>query len=403
MSTPAASELPAGLVAGPWEVDRICYTDPDIYALEQARIFARTWQFIAHDSELQNPGDFRSTELAGQPVLAVRGQDGALRLFLNSCRHKGTMLVADKEGCSRQLRCPYHHWTYDTAGKLLSVPKVEAYGQAFRLEDNSLVEVPRFEKFAGMWFANLDADAPPLENYLGPAASFLSEVGYYSGEELVSLGSYHYSYEGNWKLLMENTLDDYHAEYLHDYAFAQRAAVFGMQGTSGFQEKEGSRFSVELDVHGAFDQCDDVRTLKIQTERERRIYLGIFPSFIALYNPVWDVTSFRVMEPAGVDRTRVLTYCLAPKSADQARRQAIGERFHYSWGPGGRAGVDDIVMFSRVQKGLMAQKAGRINISRGIERPDPVGGPADDHAVRAFWKGWRRYMMSEAASKEASC
>jgi benzoate/toluate 1,2-dioxygenase alpha subunit len=253
--------------------------------------------------------------------------------------------------------------------------------------------VPRFEKFFGMWFANLDARAASLLDYLGPAADFLAEIGSYSGEELVSLGSYRYSYDGNWKLLMENTLDDYHAEYLHDYAFAQRAKMFEMTGTTGFQEKEGSRFSVELDIHGAFDQCDDARTLTIQKERERRIYLGVFPSFIALYNPVWDVTSFRVIEPVAVDKTNVLTYCLAPKSASDERRHAIGERFHYSWGPGGRAGVDDILAFTRIQKGLMAKGAGRINISRGIERPDPVGGPADDHAVRAFWKGWRRYMM----------
>ncbi|MNV44092.1 Ring hydroxylating alpha subunit (catalytic domain) [compost metagenome] len=109
------------------------------------------------------------------------------------------------------------------------------------------------------------------------------------------------------------------------------------------------------------------------------------------------MTSFRVIEPVSVNETNVLTYCLAPKSADPERRRAIGERFHYSWGPGGRAGVDDITMFSRVQKGLMAQKAGRINIARGLETPGPNGGPADDHAVRALWKGWRRYMLDEPA------
>lgn len=390
-----AYRLPSNLVAGPAEVDRIVYTDPNIYAMEIEQIFGRTWQFIAHDSELANPGDFRTTDLAGQPVIAIRGDDSVVRLFLNSCRHKGTMVVADKEGNCKQMRCPYHHWTYDTCGHLKSVPKVEAYGERFKLADNGLVEVPRFEKFFGMWFGNLDESAPSLKEYLGPAGDFLAEIGSYSGDELVSLGSYRYSYAANWKLLMENTLDDYHAEYLHDYAFAQRAEMFAMKGTSGFQEKEGSRFSMELDIHGAFDQCDDVRTLTIQKERERRIYLGVFPSFIALYNPVWDVTSFRVIEPISVNETNVLTYCLAPKSANAERRKAIGERFHYSWGPGGRAGVDDILMFSRVQKGLMAQKAGRINIGRGIDHDDPKGGPADDHAVRALWKGWRRYMMDE--------
>ncbi|MFA7679494.1 MAG: aromatic ring-hydroxylating dioxygenase subunit alpha [Pigmentiphaga sp.] len=380
------------LVAGPAFVDRRCYLDPAIFELERRHIFSRTWQFIAHDSEFQRAGDFRSALLSGEPVLAIRGEDGTTRLFLNTCRHKGTLLVEEDSGHLDVLRCPYHHWRYDTNGHLFSVPRAEAYGGNFSLSDNDLVPVPRFERFAGMWFGNLDPQAPSLESYLGPAASYLQETCNWQGEPLVSLGAYRYSYDANWKLLMENTLDDYHAEYLHDYAFTQRAELFKMAGTSGFQEKEGSRFSLDLDIHGAFDQCDDVRTLTIQQRRERRIYLGVFPSFIALYNPVWDVTSFRVIEPVSVDKTNVLTYCLAPQSANATQRQAIGERFHYSWGPGGRAGVDDIQIFARVQRGLQARSGGRVNISRGIEHDHWQGGPADDHAVRALWKGWRRYM-----------
>ena len=105
--------------------------------------------------------------------------------------------------------------------------------------------------------------------------------------------------------------------------------------------------------------------------------------------------TFRVIQPVAVDRTNVLNYCLAPASASAEERRAIGERFHYSWGPGGRAGVDDIMVFARVQKGLLAAGGGAINISRGIEHTDPRGGPADDHAVRALWKGWRSFMLGQ--------
>ncbi|MFW7347061.1 MULTISPECIES: aromatic ring-hydroxylating oxygenase subunit alpha [Pigmentiphaga] len=402
-SVRSADPVLQGLAAGPLYVDRRCYTDPRIFALEQRDIFAHTWQFIAHDSELKQAGEFRTAELAGEPVIAIRGADGQLRLFLNTCRHKGTLLVDAPAGQCEKMKCPYHHWTYDTQGGLISVPKVEAYGDRFHFAENGLVPVARFEVHAGMWFGCLDPDAPPLVAYLGLAAPHLAEIGAYAGQELVALGAYRYSYDANWKLLMENTLDDYHAEYLHDYAFTQRAALFQMEGTSGFQEKEGSRFSLDLGIHGAFDQCDDIRTLTIQTLRERRLYLGIFPSFIALYNPVWDVTSFRIIEPVSVDKTNVLTYCLAPVSATEEQRRAIGERFHYSWGPGGRAGVDDILVFSRVQKGLQARAGGRINIGRGIDRTDPQGGPADDHAVRALWKGWRQYMGVDEAAGAPTC
>jgi len=386
-----------GVIAGPESVDRRCYIDPAIYELEQKRVFEKAWLFVAHASELGNAGDFRTTELAGQPVIAIRGVDDRIRVFFNSCRHKGTTVVGEREGTCRKLKCPYHHWTYDTCGKLISVPRVEGYGKTFQLSQHGLVQVPRVANFKGLIFANLDPDAPSFEDYLGPAIPYLAEVAEYDGEDLVTLGSYRYSYAANWKLIMENTLDDYHAEYLHDYAFAQRAELFEMGGTSGFQEKEGARWSVDLGMHGAYDQYDDERTLKIQKRRQRRVYVGIFPGFIALYHPLWDVTGLRIVEPVSVAETNVLTYCLAPKSATHEQRKSIGEHFHFSWGPGGRAGVDDIVMFSRVQKGLHAKSVGPVLINRGMHRPDPVGGAADDHAVRGFWGGWRRHMMDETA------
>jgi phenylpropionate dioxygenase-like ring-hydroxylating dioxygenase large terminal subunit len=108
---------------------------------------------------------------------------------------------------------PYHHWTYDTCGKLMSVPRVEAYGKTFQLAQHGLIEVPRVSEFKGLLFANLDPNAPTFEDYLGPAIPYLAEVAEYDGEELVTIGSYRYSYAANWKLIMENTLDDYHAEY----------------------------------------------------------------------------------------------------------------------------------------------------------------------------------------------
>ncbi|HZR03402.1 MAG TPA: aromatic ring-hydroxylating dioxygenase subunit alpha [Burkholderiales bacterium] len=384
-----------GVMAGPEMVDRRVYTSADIFMLEREQIFKRSWLFVAHASEFTNPGDYRATTLAGQPVVAVMGKDGQIRAFFNSCRHKGTMIVEDGTGNCDRLKCPYHHWTYDTAGCLLSVPRQEAYGTGFDRAAYSLVPVPRFEEHKGMLFANLSADAESLETFLGECIPYLDHVAEYDGQKLVSVGSYEYEYQGNWKLLMENTLDDYHAEYLHDYAFAQRADLFEMTGTSGFQETAGSRWSVELGIHGAYDQFDHERTLVIQRNRPRRVYVGVFPAFIALYHPVWDVTGLRVIKPIAIDRTVVTNYCLVPQGADAETRKAIAERFHYSWGPGGRAGVDDIWIFDRIQRGLNAESAGRLLINRGMHRPGPRGGPADDHAVRGFWAGWRRYMMDQ--------
>ena len=389
------------IVAGPEAVDRACYTSQEVFEAERELIFARSWLFVAHESELASPGDYRAMELAGQPVMAIRGDDGRIRVFFNSCRHKATTIVADDTGNCAKLRCAYHHWTYDLQGRLMSVPRVEAYGAGFRLADHGLVEVPRVEHFKGMVFANLDPHACTLAEFLGTAAPYLGEVAQYQGEDLVAVGAYRYTYPANWKLLMENTLDDYHAEYLHDYAFAQRAKVFDMKGTTGYQEAEGKRWSVDLGIHGAYDQYDDVRTLKIQQDRARRVYVGIFPSLIALYQPLWDVTGLRIIEPVSLEETHVLNYCLVPKSASPEKRKEIAERYHYSWGPGGRAGVDDIFIFREVQRGLRANGVGRVLINRGIHRTDPVGAACDDHAVRGFWAGWREYMQHGGLGRAA--
>jgi len=387
-------ETTDAIQAGPFVVDRACYTDPSIYDLEQETIFSTTWMFVAHQSELAEPGSYRTATIGGQPVIAVRGADGALRVFYNSCRHKATLLLTERAGKCEHIRCPYHHWTYDTAGNLQSVPRVEAYGPDFDLSKLGLIEVAKVGEIHGLVFACLSPDAPDLADYIADAAPYLEEVALYLGEDLETIGIYDYFYDGNWKLLMENTVDDYHAEYLHDYAFKQRAAVFEMKGSAGFGAEEGSRVSVELGIHGAFDQRDAAETLVVQKQRSRRVYLNLFPSLIALYNPVWDVTALRVIVPLAVDRTRVINYVFAPKSASQERRREIGERFHYSWGPGGRAGVDDIDIFAQVQAGLQARKGGRVIVSRGHMNPGPVGGPTEDHAVRAFWTGWRTFMAA---------
>ncbi len=382
--------------AGPI-VDRACYLDPEIFDLEAKRIFDRTWLFVAHESEFKQPGDFRTAEIAGQPVIAVMGTDRQIRVLFNSCRHRGATIAEDAEGTVERFRCPYHHWTYDLEGRLIDVPRPEGFGAGFRLEDHGIRPVPRVDRFHGCVFACLEAGAPSLAEYLDTVSPYLEYVLTYGGKDQVAIGYYSYTYNANWKLLWENTMDDYHAEYLHGGAFAQRAALFKMTGTKGIQEVEGSRHPHQLGIHGALDQIDDDRTLTIQKHRPRRIYVGIFPALLALYHPLWDVTGLRIIQPIAVDKTRILTYCLGPADASEAERKALGERFHYSWGPGGRAGVDDIVVLERVQHGMKARRGGDILITRGIDHETEDGEPADDHSVRGLWHGWRQYMLGEEA------
>lgn len=385
----------AGLKAGPL-VDRACYTDPQILELEQKRIFRSAWLFVCHATELNKPGDFRTAELAGQPVIAVKGKDQSIRVLFNSCRHRGTTVEEAPEGNRDGFRCPYHHWTYDLEGRLIDVPRVEGMGTAFRMENFGLKAIPRVAIFHGMIFGSLDPSAPEFDEYLGPAREYLEYVATYEGEEQQVAGYYEYSFDANWKLLMENTLDDYHAEYLHGAAFAQRRTIY-RQAEANPQSAE--RTPKMLGRHGALDWNDTDVALLVQKRRRRRVYAGIFPNCLALYHPGWDVTGLRILLPERADCTRVLTYCLAPLSADKNAMRDVAERFHYSWGPGGRVGVDDLLVLRRLQKGLQAATAGDVLITRGAERSGWKGTSADETAVRGFWNGWREYMLGEPLPK----
>ena len=116
-------------------VHRRVYTDPAVFAEEQRRIFRRAWLYVAHESEVPRPGDYVLTRLGPEEVILVRRDDGALSLLHNRCAHRGARIVSEPSGNLRQLRCPYHSWTYRLDGSLLGVPLAEGYADDARLPD----------------------------------------------------------------------------------------------------------------------------------------------------------------------------------------------------------------------------------------------------------------------------
>jgi 3-phenylpropionate/trans-cinnamate dioxygenase alpha subunit len=108
-------------------ISRRIYADPEIHVLEQERIFRRAWGFLAHESEVPNPGDYIERALAGEPVIIIRGNDGKVRALLNSCRHRGMRVVRADRGNASFLRCPYHGWSYSREGQLVQAFAEELY------------------------------------------------------------------------------------------------------------------------------------------------------------------------------------------------------------------------------------------------------------------------------------
>src|SRR4051812_2484673 len=158
-------------------ISRRIYGDPEIFQLERDRIFARTWCFIGHESEIAEPGDYVTRELAGEPIVLIRGEDGVVRAFLNSCRHRGMRVCRADRDRVRFLRCPYHGWAYNANGELVRAFAEELY-EAERLNKSELGLTPvgQVDSFHGMVFATWDPHAAPLEEFLGDMAWYFETL-----------------------------------------------------------------------------------------------------------------------------------------------------------------------------------------------------------------------------------
>lgn len=198
-----------------------CYTSPEWHAREIERCFASTWSFVGHASEIAKAGDYLSVDLAVGPALVLRGSDDQLRGFVNSCRHRGSRLLAEGAGTIRRaIVCPYHSWTYGLAGELVGAPGMKATA-GFRREDWGLVPL-RLETWQGLMFVNADPAAPPLVDHLG---DFAEKFACYAFADMAVARRSSYEVGCNWKLLAENAMEEYHTGTVHRGSLGQQHSV----------------------------------------------------------------------------------------------------------------------------------------------------------------------------------
>ena len=178
------------------------YTDPAMFELEQSRVFRGTWLFAAHESEIPEPGDYRTFDLAGIPVLLVRSETGRVNAFVNACRHRSAPVVRDECGSCRLLVCQYHSWSYDLDGNLVRVPDERDFvglDPAVR----GLVAI-RCEAWGRFIFVCANEDARPLIEWLGPLADELRHV---VEAPLRVVQRTHSDVRCNWKIMAEGFLE----------------------------------------------------------------------------------------------------------------------------------------------------------------------------------------------------
>ena len=141
---------------GLFRVNRRVFTDPAILALEQQRVFERSWIYAGHTSEVPQPGDFLARRVAGRPIILVRGTDGVVRVLLNTCPHRGARVCLEPRGNCKTFQCFYHAWTFNNHGELIGVPGEDAYSAAFDRQALGLAAPPRVENYRGFVFLSFD-------------------------------------------------------------------------------------------------------------------------------------------------------------------------------------------------------------------------------------------------------
>ena len=210
----AEFEAPAPVARG---LPAAAYTSEAFFALENERIFSRSWVFAGFAHELSRPGDAVPVAVAGRPVLLVRDTAGEVRAFHNVCRHRCLKLVDEPGNVGRAIRCPYHSWTYGLDGALRAAPyfggrEPRAAPAGFDRSQHGLVPV-RSAVWHDWVFVNLDGSAPPFEEFIAPLRSRLDGLDLPRMQHLatIDLGEV----AANWKLLMENFIEPYHVQFVH--------------------------------------------------------------------------------------------------------------------------------------------------------------------------------------------
>ena len=300
------------------------YTDRRVADLEQRRIFDRTWQLVGHVTDLPNPGSRIVGSVGSKEVVVVRAEDGSIRAHLNTCRHRGTRLVAGP-GEEKALRCPYHGWTYHLDGTLVGAPE----NRTIPCLDKSKLALfgARAEVVCGLVFVNLDMAAEPLapqlEGVLPLLERYLGGDMEPFGEARIHLDDPDHTQQSNWKIAVDNYLEGYHVPVAHpglmrllDYkSYSVETAHAYAVYDAPLRDKPSDNWAER-----AYQRL--VRPMPGLDAEDERIfrYIAIYPNTVIDLYP--DHVLIWKMNPRGVDQVVVPGTYLRRKDCDLRTRIA---------------------------------------------------------------------------------
>jgi p-cumate 2,3-dioxygenase subunit alpha len=411
---------------------RSALTSEEIHRSEIEHIFNRSWLYVGHESEVPERGDFVRRTVGKRPLFFVRSRTtGEVKVFANSCTHRGTTICRRDRGNAKTFQCFYHAWTFDSDGALIGVPDEECYGPTFDKSSFGLVEVPRMESYRGLIFASFDSEIEELTEYLAGAreyidammdaaevaAAFAGENGSggsrWSGPLQVLRGTHQYGIRANWKLLVENSFDGYHLGPTHATYFQflkdQKVEVSPSTGTmkllgnghcvieyTGSWGRPIARWAKQFG-EGSREQLDALRQKIIDelgetgyrmAELNRNLF--IYPNLFVMDN---NATALRVIEPTAVGYMDVSQHELSPRAEDPTVRKVRLESYVTFAGPGGLATPDDVEALESCQQGASSGVEWSL-LSRGYFSEEPP--MSGELQMRTFWRRWQQQLLAGA-------
>ena len=417
----------------PDEVHRDVYCSEEIFALEQDRLWARAWIYAGHDSEVPRPGDFKTVDIAGRPLVMLRGEDGVVRVLHNRCAHKGAKLLNAPTGnAGRFLRCPYHAWAYDLDGAVRAVPQRGGYdGTAMqaRLAAGGLPPVPAMAAHRGFVFVRLSQDGPGFRDYFGDSLSSIDNMADRSpeGELEIAGGVLRFLHDSNWKMFVENLNDTMHPMVAHESSAGTAKRLWSGKPADapkpmaieqfvpfasdyGFFEKMGVRIfanghsytGVHFSIHSSYSAVPgyeaqlqaaygEARAREIlSTQRHNTVY---YPSLTVK----GAIQAIRVVRPISAQRTLIESYTFRLKGAPDALLERTVNYSRLINSPMSVVGHDDQHVYRMVQEGLASDANPWVSLHRDLEpdegaRPDFVAKGLSEASMRNQFRAWAHWM-----------
>ena len=268
------------------EVHRDCYISEEVFALEMQHLFANTWVYVGHASQVPQVGDYFATTVGDQPVLMVRHSEDSIHVLHNRCAHKGVQLVPEGGGhTGKFFRCPYHAWTYRTDGSLLNIPLREGYNTETLQHceaHQGLARVGAYRVYRDFVFCRLNPQGMAFEDYFGESLSTLDNMvdRAPAGRLEVAGAVQRYLHRCNWKMLVDNQTDTCHPMVAHQSSAGTAVRVWE-------QAPAGTPKPMAVELYAPFvNPYSFFEGMGIRVWRNGHGHTGVADSIHAAYSPV---------------------------------------------------------------------------------------------------------------------